>query len=179
MPDYAFPTRRERSASLHHSANVKQRILFSPLQAPKGQSTPVSSVIKFDRKRKSSCPGTFGIISWLWHIYDCLASIVGFIIALFSIFHANYAKKWKTDEKCSINSKCQKPFCCLKKFRLRLPSWTWGQIQTSVTTKGLGLILWLFLMTTFYKFSDPLNCSRKLTYSPLLVKPSLVGRTTF
>ena len=59
---------RMRTASLNNVAlgggmssnNVRQRVLFSPLTS-KGQSTPLASVKaqiqKFDRKRKSSCPG--------------------------------------------------------------------------------------------------------------------------
>ena len=57
---------RMRTASLNNVAlgggNVRQRVLFSPLTS-KGQSTPLASVKaqiqKFDRKRKSSCPGRF------------------------------------------------------------------------------------------------------------------------
>ena len=52
------------------SNNVRQRVLFSPLTS-KGQSTPLASVKaqiqKFDRKRKSSCPGKYmnGLLNWI------------------------------------------------------------------------------------------------------------------
>ena len=62
-----------RTASLNNVAlgggNVRQRVLFSPLTS-KGQSTPLASVKaqiqKFDRKRKSSCPGRFRGMEVKW-----------------------------------------------------------------------------------------------------------------
>ena len=64
---------RMRTASLNNVAlgggNVRQRVLFSPLTS-KGQSTPLASVKaqiqKFDRKRKSSCPGRFRGMEVKW-----------------------------------------------------------------------------------------------------------------
>ena len=80
---------RMRTASLNNVAlgggNVRQRVLFSPLTS-KGQSTPLASVKaqiqKFDRKRKSSCPGRFhgdlkvdGHHRFRWTVHFCQVTL--------------------------------------------------------------------------------------------------------